>query len=363
MLVSPDGDAMHRDVAEGCATLHDDYEILVLAPAAERPRFTMLGIASEGWRPGGLIGMGQSIAKLRRAAQRFAPDIVHAHGFPAVAVALGTFPESFSARTIATFHDPQRDKEVPRKLVERRFPRYLRRAAAVVATYPSLGRSLEARFALDDGAIAIIPHGVEIVPDGAPLARPAARGGPIVGWRGALSADRAWENALDGVRLAREQFPDARLELAGTGRARQFVGAEIRARKLGDIVTLRGDVAAQELFATIDLLVVPVSRDAQPQSVLEALCAGVPVVASNAGALADALSPLETGWLVDDDPQGLVAGIADAWSRIDDAWHGAGEQRATARECYARDAVARRYRDLYDAIGAEARVPTGADGF
>ena len=350
VLVSPDGDAMHRDVAEQCAALSEVYEMVVLVPPAARDVFAALNLHVERWRPGGLIGMARSISKLRRIAQRLAPDLIHAHGFPAVAVALGTFPESFAARTIATFHDPQRDKEVPRRLVERRFPRYLRRAAAVVATYPTLARRLETQFALDEGAIAVIPHGVAFAAEGLPLARPAARPGPIVGWRGALSADRAWENAIDGLRLARERFPSACLELAGAGRARQFVNAQIRARNLGDAVTLRGNIGADELFATIDLLVVPISRDAQPQALLEALCAGVPVVASNAGALADAVSPFETGWLVDDDPEGLAAGIADAWERIDDAWHGAGQQRGLAREGYGRDVVVAHYVALYDAI-------------
>ena len=352
VLVSPEGDAMHRDVAEHCAALHEEYETFALVPPAARERFAFLGDGVEGWRPGGIIGMGASISKLRRRAQRFAPEIVHAHGFPAVAVALGTFPASFAARTLATFHDPQRDKEVPQKLADRRFPRYLRRAGAVVATYPSLARALERRFALDDGAVEVIPHGVTIGSEGPPLARPSVRTGPIVGWRGTLSADSAWENAIDGVRLVRERFPEARLELAGTGPARQFVAAQIRARKLSDAVTLRGDLSAADLFATIDLLVVPISRDAQPHAVLEALCAGIPVVASNGGALADAVSAFETGWLVDDDPEGLLAGVCDAWPRIDEAWRGAAEQRAAARALYARDVVSGRYRERYEAIVA-----------
>ena len=192
VLVSPGGAAMYRDVAETCAALRDEYEIMVLASPEERLRFKGAGIAYARWRPAGFIGMGISIAKLRRIAERFAPDVVHAHGFPAASVALGTFPAGLAARTVVTFHDPQRDKELPKKLVERRFPAYLARAAAVVATYPSLARSLGTRLGLPPDTFTIIPHGVTLPVHGAgaPLARPPRRRGPRGGGRGWLGAGR-----------------------------------------------------------------------------------------------------------------------------------------------------------------------------
>jgi glycosyltransferase involved in cell wall biosynthesis len=350
VLVSPGGTAMYRDVAEMCAALRDEYEIMVLASPEERQRFMIDGIAYTRWRPAGFIGMGISVSRLRRIAQRFEPDVVHAHGFPAASVALGTFPAELAARTVVTFHDPQRDKELPKKLVERRFPAYLARAAAVVATYPSLARTLGTRLGVPPDTFTIIPHGVPLPVrgSGAPLARPALRSGPLVGWLGSLAADRAWETAIDGFKAVLARYPDARLEIGGTGRARQFIAAHVRHQKLTGAVTFRGDIEAAELFTGIDVLVVPISRDAQPHPPLEALVAGVPLVAGNAGALADAVGDMPTGWLVDDDPDGIAAGVADAWEKIDEAWLGANEQRGVAAERYSRDAVLARYRKIYE---------------
>jgi glycosyltransferase involved in cell wall biosynthesis len=282
VLVSPGGTAMYRDVAEMCAALRDEYEIMVLASPEERQRFMIDGIAYTRWRPAGFIGMGISVSRLRRIAQRFEPDVVHAHGFPAASVALGTFPAELAARTVVTFHDPQRDKELPKKLVERRFPAYLARAAAVVATYPSLARTLGTRLGVPPDTFTIIPHGVPLPVrgSGAPLARPALRSGPLVGWLGSLAADRAWETAIDGFKAVLARYPDARLEIGGTGRARQFIAAHVRHQKLTGAVTFRGDIEAAELFTGIDVLVVPISRDAQPHPPLEALVAGVPLVAT-----------------------------------------------------------------------------------
>jgi glycosyltransferase involved in cell wall biosynthesis len=101
-----------------------------------------------------------------------------------------------------------------------------------------------------------------------------------------------------------------------------------------------------ELFAAVDLMVVPKSRDAQPQAPLEALLWGIPLVAANVGALAEALSPMETGWLVDDDADGFRLGIEQAWSHIDAAWSGAAAQRPAATR-YGTTAVTEAYRELY----------------
>ena len=351
LLVSPRGDAMVRDALELAIAMRDEFEILVLASADVKRRFTDAGLACQVWRPGGFIGMGIAVSRLRRIVSKFQPDLIHTHGFPACAVALGTFPASLCGKTISTFHDPQRDKELPQKLVDLKLPGYVRRAGHLTATYPSLARALEKRLALDPGAIEVVPHGVAVPLDGgAPLERPRTRLGPIVGWRGYLSADRSWETAIDAFAKLRETFPDARMEIAGAGRARNFVVAHARHANLSNVVNFRGDVPAAELFANIDVLAVPMSNDAQPQAPLEALVAGIPVVAALATALRDAIEPLPTGWLVPDDVPGFVEGISEAWRSIDEAWAGAAAQRATARERYGRDVVGARYREVYRTV-------------
>jgi glycosyltransferase involved in cell wall biosynthesis len=359
VLVSPEGDAMHRDVYESVLAARDRHDVFVLAPPAECERYRRAGIACDRFRPAGIVGMATSISKLRKTTERFAPDTIHAHGFPAVAAALGTVPASIAARTIATFHDPQRDRELPEKLVERRLPGYLRRAAALTATYPSLARALEARLGLAEGSMLVIPHGVDVDLLEAPLARPPARPGPIVGWSGRLHADRSWETVIDGFALVHATLPDARLELAGGGRARQFIAAHVRQQKLADVVTFRGEIAPRELFSTIDVLAVPVSRDSMPHAPLEALVAGVPAIGANAGALADVLEPYEAAWLVPDDAEGFRDGILDAWTRIDAAWERAASERTAARATYGREATAAAFEALYERV-ANARAKNAA---
>ena len=348
--VSPDGDAMLRETYESVVALRERHDVFVLAIPSECDRYKRAGIACASFRPAGIVGMATAISKLRKTIARFSPELIHAHGFPAVAAVLGTVPLSLAKRTIATFHDPQRDRELPRKLVERKLPGYLLRAAALTVTYPSLATQLEERLGLAAGSMLVIPHGVDVEHGDAALARPPARPGPIVGWNGRLAADRAWEVIIDAFGLAHAALPDARLEIAGSGRARQFIAAYVREKKLAEIVTFRGDVSPRELFATIDVLAVPISRDAMPHAPLEALVAGIPVVAANLGALADVLGPQETAWLVPDDADGFRDGIEDVWSHVDDAWNGAARQRDVARATYARDVVRDAYETLYERV-------------
>ncbi|GAC1494084.1 MAG: hypothetical protein NVS1B2_10130 [Vulcanimicrobiaceae bacterium] len=193
MLLSVQGEAMARDVLELCVSLGGRYDVHALVPPDRRRAFADAGVATTVWRPSGFFGMGSAVKHVREAVNAFAPDVVHAHGFPAIAVALGTFPSAIAAKTICTFHDPQRDNELPQKLVDRKLPGYLRRARTLVATYAPLARALEKKFALDEHAIGIVPHGVPLPLDaGAPLERPRAQrphrglarravGGPIVG--------------------------------------------------------------------------------------------------------------------------------------------------------------------------------------
>jgi glycosyltransferase involved in cell wall biosynthesis len=352
VLVSPDGDAMMREVFETVLAVRERYDVRVLANAEACERYRAAGVACDRFRPAGIVGMATAISKLRKTVERFTPDAIHAHGFPAVAALLGTAPASVAGRTIATFHDPQRDRELPQKLVDRKVPGYVRRAAALTATYPSLARMLEARLGLGAGAMSIVPHGVAVDLGEVPLARPPARPGPVVGWNGRLVADRSWEVLVEAFALVRETLPDARLILAGTGRARQFIAAQVRQRRLADAVAFAGDATPRELFARIDLLAVPVSRDSMPHAPLEALAAGIPVVAANAGALADVLGSRETAWLVPDDAEGFRDGILDAWSRIDAAWEGAARERDAARAEFGRDAVTAAYVSLYERIAS-----------
>jgi len=80
-------------------------------------------------------------------------------------------------------------------------------------------------------------------------------------------------------------------------------------------VTVRHDVAPNseallKLYADADLFVFPTRGDCLPLAVMEALISGLPVITTTVGALPEAVTHGETGWIVPpDDPSALAAAL------------------------------------------------------
>jgi glycosyltransferase involved in cell wall biosynthesis len=102
--------------------------------------------------------------------------------------------------------------------------------------------------------------------------------------------------------------------LVGEGPDRPAVETEIRALGLTDSVELAGerrDVPA--LLATGDVFVLSSRSEGAPISILEAMAAGLPVVASDVGGVGELVLDGETGLLV---PPGDPARLAEALQRL-----------------------------------------------
>ncbi len=354
VLISPRGDAQRREVLWQASVLREHFELRCLTHPDDTAAYAALGIEAEAWNPLGNAGIKRGLGTLRTLLASFVPDVVHAHGFSAISLALGALAEPLTHRTIAFFHDLLRGEELPDKFVIERFPVFLQRAAHVVCVTPSLAGALERALQIDEGRIVVIPHG--IAPSFAgEYARPSRRAGPLLGWSGALRGERSWGVAIDALALIKKSLPDARLVLAGDGPAKSIVEGYASDKRVSAKVALRGTISEEALFAGIDLLLVPRSDDAQPHVLLEALSWGMPVVAGNGGALADALQACEAGLLVEDDAAGFARGIAATWSEIDAAWERAASRRAAARLLYDRDRALERVLRLDDSILGAAR--------
>ena len=147
--------------------------------------------------------------------------------------------------------------------------------------------------------------------------------------------------------------------LVGDGPDRPELEASIRALGLEDTVTLAGsrsDVPA--LLAAADVFVLSSRSEGAPFSILEAMAAGLPVVASNVGGVGELVVDGETGLLV---PPADPGRLADALRRVlgDAALRrrlGAAG-RARARERFDLRALQDAHLELYARELARCRVP------
>jgi glycosyltransferase involved in cell wall biosynthesis len=294
------------------------------APHAEAKALRDSGVPTESWRPAGLFNVLRAINVLRRAVDRLEPDAIHAFGWTAAAVALGALPTRFAARTLVTLQDPIRKNEMPKGFIDKRLPELLARSWAVNCAYETLRRVLVDALGVPGAKVRVVPYAVDPF-DVSELRRPPGRPGPIVGYAGRLESDRAWEIAIDTVARAAKALPQARLTMGRSGPIAGLVRAHARSAGLAERTTFLADAPLAELFAGIDMLVVPASFDGLPYVLVEALVAGVPVIGADAGGIADTLAPY-AAWLVPDDARGFAAGIEEAWAGIDAAWEAAHDQ-------------------------------------
>jgi glycosyltransferase involved in cell wall biosynthesis len=132
--------------------------------------------------------------------------------------------------------------------------------------------------------------------DGVPRAR-HDRGTPVLASVGRLKAPKDFSTLLRALAA----LPDASFEavIAGDGPDRSTLEAEIGRLGIGDRVRLLGERRdIPELLGAADVFVLPSRSEGLPVSVLEAMVAGLPVVASRVGGVPELVAEGETGLLV-----------------------------------------------------------------
>lgn len=151
--------------------------------------------------------------------------------------------------------------------------------------------------------LTIVPNGV--VPTVAQRTRETVRtelnlgDAPVLLTVGRFTPQKRQPLLIEAMRSVLAQRPDAVLLFAGEGPELQKAGEQIAALGLAGSIRLLGkrhDVA--DLMAAADLLVSPSCFEGLPLVVLEAMAAGLPVVATRAPGTIDAVVDGETGWLV-----------------------------------------------------------------
>jgi glycosyltransferase involved in cell wall biosynthesis len=129
----------------------------------------------------------------------------------------------------------------------------------------------------------------------------ASPGAPLIGSLFRLFSEKRpllWVQAAE--KIAR-QLPDARFAVFGSGPMEWRFLREARRRRLGDRLTLRPATGEPALaLSAFDVFVLTSQYEGTPNVVLEASLAGVPVVAMDAGAVAETVLEGRTGHVIGD---------------------------------------------------------------
>ena len=128
-----------------------------------------------------------------------------------------------------------------------------------------------------------------------------------------LEAIYGIQTAIEAVAIARDKIPGIQLEIAGTGPQLQQLEQLIAQRELQNTVQFVGRLDATEIvefYHSADAMLNPTTVDNMPNSVLEALASGVPVITTDVGGIPYIVSHEETALMVPaGDPQAMAEQI------------------------------------------------------
>ena len=338
----------------GCIVQRDDEEVDLVRVASS------LGIEAHRIK----IPNSRVLLDLPRTARRLRElriDLIHCHGYKPSVFAYGLGLLS-GIRVMATCHLWFIDKTAPFKTraligMEKFLYRYF---PAVVAVSQDILDVLQSAGVRPD-RVKLIRNGIALADYECAQPRPTGASLGIEGLGdadlcvlnvGRLTEQKAQRDLIAAAALVKAVTARVKVLIVGEGELRAELTQQIAAAKVGDVVSLlgfRSDIGL--LLRRADIFALPSLDEGMPISLLEAVAARVPVVATKVGDIPKLIADGNTGLIVQrHDPAGLAAAIlalaGDAARRTElaeRAWHAlAGSY--SSRQMYDR------YAQVYQAV-------------
>ena len=180
---------------------------------------------------------------------------------------------------------------------------------------------------------------------------PYEQRGPVVGMACRLQGNKHPLEAIEAFHRLRGDFPDWTLEIAGDGPEYERCRERVAALGEEDRIRMHGWVDNREMasyYGRWRLLLFPSNYEGLPNSVIESLRCGTPVLASPVGGIPDVIEEGETGWFL---PGTTVEAMEAALSGLlkrDDLGDAGGRAEAFARKAFSFEDVLERFRTVFD---------------
>jgi glycosyltransferase involved in cell wall biosynthesis len=174
---------------------------------------------------------------------------------------------------------------------------------------------------------------------------------PVIGLVANLRPPKAIDVFLRAAQLVRNVQRDARFLIIGDGPLRGSLEALCKELKISDSVLFLGkseNVAT--LLASFDVGVLSSASESMPNSLLEYMAAGLPVVCTNSGGCMEAVKDGQNGFLV---PCGDSKMLADRILQIiqHNVFHDLGTRaRRFVESNFSLDSMVRKHEDLFNSL-------------
>ncbi|WP_370894797.1 glycosyltransferase family 4 protein [Janibacter sp. GXQ6167] len=315
------------------------YRLVVLCPPgplAERLRAVGCPVLTDDF--GHDAGVRASIATVRHHLRTLRPAVVHSHLSWADVVVAAAVPLRDRPLVVTTEHGIAADDLVYHGTRARSRAKAamhhlrLRRADAAIAVSESTARVMRAKWH-PSTPITVIRNGID-----RPLEPARRESGLHIVSIARLAPEKRIDALLDAFAVIAAQRPEARLTIAGEGPLRSEIEARVDDLGLGDLVSLPGHVDAPELMRTAHVLAQLSVWENASYSLLDALVAGLGVVATPVGGNPEIVP---ASCLVDADDSSAVASALieqglepAARPMLDPTWPSVAEMSASIAALY-----------------------------
>jgi glycosyltransferase involved in cell wall biosynthesis len=270
-----------------------------------------------------------AVARLLSIMREFRPDILHTHTAKAgalgrVAAQLagtarpGAVVHTYHGHVLRGYFNPAVTaafREVERGLASV--------SDALVAVSPEVRDDLVKLGIAPADRISVIRLGLDLegrtaAPEGARAAERTALGvaddAVLIGWLGRMTEIKRVDDLVRAFGRVRNRGLDAHLALVGDGPLRpslRTLAARLGLEDVCHFLGYRDDVGP--LYKAFDVVALTSANEGTPVTLIEALAAGLPAVATDVGGVRDVVDDNRSGFLV---PMGDVPAIADALIRL-----------------------------------------------
>lgn len=287
-----------------------------------------------------LVDVARTVARLRPALLH--THLVHADVYGVLA--------SLATRTpvVSTRHNDDRYLLGPFRYVDRAFASRTRRLIAI--------SDAVRRFLIRAGhraeRVETIHYGLDLLPPTPSEVKPHEAGipedAPLLLAIGRLVPQKDHASAVRALALVRQHAPEARLAILGGGPLEAQLRALARSLNVADALVLPGRVEIRDWLERASLLVHPSRWEGFGMVQLEAMLAGLAIVATRVSAIPEVVEDGVSGRLVDPgDAEGLAAAILPLLEDPQAARRMGAAGRARARERFSVAGMAERTHALY----------------
>lgn len=255
-------------------------------------------------------------------------DVIHTHHPVLLGQAAATKARDMSLPLVFTFHTQYREythyfplpqeaiQEFLKGAVQNWLRDFIRKCQHIVIPSESMKEILKRDYRLQD-KYTVIPTGIDLEPyqsaDGNELrAREGWEDDKVMISTGRLAPEKNWKILLQAAAKVYRDHPDLRVVLIGEGPEKEALRDLAAELGLVDRVTFTGELRFDEVVTYLkaaDLFGFASVTETQGLVTMEAMAAGLPVVAVDASGTRDIVDNGEQGFLVPNDADALAASM------------------------------------------------------